>query len=607
MVAPDHLLYTRPMNLIDNHVISRAKPWLRFSLLGLLFILVMGGRLQPTAAQGQTRLVLAFYYAWYAPSSFGPGLTPFQPPTPYASTSGATIQRHVSEARSAGIDGFVQSWYGPAPNQTESNFKTLLDTASANGFKAAVDFESASPFFNSGEDRVNALSHLINVHANHPGYLRVDGKPVIFFWANWILSVDEWAAIRAQVDPGYSTIWIAEGANTEYLSVFDGLHLYNIAWSSNPAGTAQTWASLTRSFGGFKYWVGTAMPGFDDTHLGRGDNAIYRDRAGGAYYQSSFSGAASSAPDMLIINSFNEWAEGSNIEPAVEFGNAYLELTGQLVGSYKSGSVPAPPPIQPNPTATDGPSPTPAPTNTVGPTATPTSSPSPFPSPTAESDGRILYTVVAGDTLIGIATRFDMTLETLLELNGLTETSFIAIGQQLLLGYAEGTFSENTPTPESVLPGTFVREDGAIVYIVEAGDTLTSIALAYDLTFEELYELNNIDETAFLVLGQEIIVGRQPMPQSVGGSSDEPTNTPQPSATFTPTPIPPTDTPELTDTPTPNPEPSPSSQATTAPTATPDTFSLQPEDTGEILPVFIGVVVLLALAGGLFLYLGRNR
>lgn len=595
------------MNLKEKMTHSRKRLPVPLILFGLLFIIMTGSRFQPANAQGQTRLVLAFYYSWYAPGSFGPGLTPFQPPTPYSSGSGSTIQRHVSEARSAGIDGFVQSWYGPAPNQTETNFKTLLDTASANGFKAAVDFEAASPFFNSGQDRINALNHLITIHTNHPGYLRVDGKPIIFFWANWILPVAEWAAIRSQVDPGNNTIWIAEGSNTDYLAVFDGLHLYNIAWSSNPAGTAATYASLTRSYGGFKYWVGTAMPGFDDTHLGRGENAIFRDRAGGAYYQSSFSGAASSSPDLMIINSFNEWAEGSNIEPAVEFGSAYLDLTGQLVSSFKSGNVAPPPPVPTQPIPTAGPSPTPFPSNTPGPTAQPTSSPSPFPSPTAVEDGRILYMVVAGDTLIGIANRFQMPLDTLLELNNMTASSFIGIGQELLLGYAPGTVSDSTSTPESVLPGTTVREDGAIVYIVQSGDTLTSIAVAYDLTFEELYELNDIDETAILTLGQEIIVGRQPIPQSIGGSSDSPTDTPSPSPTFTDTPPPPTDTPQPTATRTPTLEPTSTVEANSTPTPPPTDFPLQPEDSGELLPVFVGVIVLLGLVGGLFLYLGRNR
>jgi hypothetical protein len=200
-----------------------------------------------------------------------------------------------------------------------------------------------------------------------------------------------------------------------------------------------------------------------------------------------------------------------------------------------------------------------------------------------------------------------MDLETLLELNDLTSNSFIGIGDQLLLGYAPGTLSQGTSTPESILPNTIVREDGAIVYLVQSGDTLTSIAITYDLTFEELYELNNIDETAVLTVGQEIIVGRQPVPQSVGGSSDEPTNTPSPTQTFTPTPPPPTNTPQPTPTDTPSPQPTTTDTAAERLQPTPGEFPLQPEDSAEILPVFIGVVILLALTGGLFLYLGRNR
>jgi hypothetical protein len=288
------------------------------------------------------------------------------------------MDRHIAQAQAAGIDALVVSWYGPwggANNQTESNFATMLDVANGRGFKLALDVEATSPFAGGSDSMVEMLRHALSVHANHPAYLRVDGKPVLFFWRQQRFSPGTWQAIRDQVDPGRASIWIAEGVDMSYQSVFDGHHLYTVTWNppTDPSATANKfsrWVQQARErFGSYRYWVATAMPGYNDTRTGRG-NAFARGREDGAYYAQTWQAAISSNPDWVIITSFNEWPEGTYIEPSQAYGDRYLQLTAEWSGRFKSGAAVAySPPAASAPSPSQGeagrgsaPSPTPIPT-----------------------------------------------------------------------------------------------------------------------------------------------------------------------------------------------------------------------------------------------------
>jgi len=139
-------------------------------------------------------------------------------------------------------------------------------------------------------------------------------------------------------------------------------------------------------------------------------------------------------------------------------------------------------PIPPTPT----PTPTSAlPTPTLTPTFTPTLPP------------YITYIVGEGDSLWSIALEFGVTVEALMEVNGLSEDTILDVGQELLIPLP---LEEATPQPTSSPEG--------IIYTVAPGDSLWSIALEFGVTVEALMEANGLSEDSILDIGQELIIPR---------------------------------------------------------------------------------------------------
>jgi LysM repeat protein len=325
---------------------------------------------------------------------------------------------------------------------------------------------------------------------------------------------------------------------------------------------------------------------------------------------------------MLIITSFNEWAEGSQIEPSVEYGNTYLDLTAQLIAAYRSGSLASVviPPAQPTaaPPTAPGPEQPPvtpgtAPADPAAPvepaalveTPTPLPSPTPWVTPTADPEGRIRYQVAAGDTLLTIGNRFETTVSDLLAYNSLGPDAVLSVGQSLTVGYS--VFPDGS-RPYAGFPQARIKPDGAIVHVIASGQTLGDVALTYGLSVEALNELNGLEPGSLLQIGQEITVGQEAQPEATTASADMPLPSATPSATPPPT-LPPA-TPTATTT------------LTAAPTVTIDAAAVSrsvdpvepvisvtetPEpERSPLLPIGLGILGALAAGAAIVLFLRRS-
>ena len=102
----------------------------------------------------------------------------------------------------------------------------------------------------------------------------------------------------------------------------------------------------------------------------------------------------------------------------------------------------------------------------------------------AGSTGANTYIVKSGDTLWGIAKKYGVSVDELKSKNNLAGNS-LQLNQVLLI-----------PSAEEV-PGD--------IYIVQAGDSLWSIASRYGLTVDELKRLNNLSSN-MLSIGQKLVV-----------------------------------------------------------------------------------------------------
>jgi hypothetical protein len=298
--------------------------------------------------------VLAFYYPWYRRTDWAGG-KPIagynRIAEPYDSADPEVLDRHVAQARAAGLDGFLVSWWGQHIPY-EGAVRALADRLPPD-LSFALYVELFSSQFRTEEDLVRELDYALDTYAGSPRYLRIAGRPVLYAFSTHNVLMDHgagrhpdyegvWRRVQAALSAeGHDPVLVGEGrpfAPSDF-GIFDGMHVYGTEDPSlTPARdremslTARAWAAV---HGGLRrMWAASVLPGYDDRHiLGREPDHFSRDD--GRLYQEQWEAAIASHSDQVLVVSFNEWMETTNIEPNTEWGTQYLDLTARLAGRFR--------------------------------------------------------------------------------------------------------------------------------------------------------------------------------------------------------------------------------------------------------------------------------
>src|SRR6185295_6249563 len=163
------------------------------------------------AAQPTYPIRAAFYYPWF-PETWGSGTNYHPQLGQYDSSDPAVIGQHITWMKSASIQAGIASWWGQG-TKTDSRFPALETAAVGTGFKWTAYYEPEGSG-NPSQDQVAADLTYLKQHyvKNHPQWLRVNAKPVIFVYGD------------ASDDCNTVAKWIAANRGRFYLNlkVFSG-------------------------------------------------------------------------------------------------------------------------------------------------------------------------------------------------------------------------------------------------------------------------------------------------------------------------------------------------------------------------------------------------
>ncbi|MEM4969699.1 MAG: endo-1,3-alpha-glucanase family glycosylhydrolase [Sulfolobales archaeon] len=277
---------------------------------------------------------------------------------PYDSRDPRVIKYHIEISKYAGIDAFAIDWYGPGSFE-DSSVNLYLSIAEEMGFKIAIEYEPKIRMewgYGSRSDRIrdviNDLKYILSKYAGHPAYLKVNHKPVIFYFWPSLLTIKEWDYVFQRLrEEGYEAVHITEGIDPLLLTHFTGIYEWEPLWIESKGITSwdrlREISKILREYASLypgRIFLAGVWPGFDDEGVngwGFGTRKyLGGDRFNGMIYENQWRVVLDEKPHAVMITTFNDWNEGTEIEPSLEYGFSFMEITRKYAYRYKGSSEP---------------------------------------------------------------------------------------------------------------------------------------------------------------------------------------------------------------------------------------------------------------------------
>jgi glycoprotein endo-alpha-1,2-mannosidase len=278
--------------------------------LRVLFLLLVFLLLAPAAAQAHAR-VAAFYYPWYGTAARDGGFwhwsqngrTPpldlasdfFPARGAYSSADPQVLAAQMAEIRSAGIGEIITSWWGSGSPENR-RLPALLVVARRYHLQVAVHLE---PY--RGRTPESVLADIRQ--------LETLGIREVYVYSPQDLAPSDWATVNAQL-PDVRVFAQTPYAGFAAAGGFDGVYTYDVLVFGG-----RTFARLCKeAHAAHLVCAPSVGPGYS-AQRATGDTRT-KPRRLGATYDAMWRAAIAARPDQVTITSYNEWNEGTQIEPA---------------------------------------------------------------------------------------------------------------------------------------------------------------------------------------------------------------------------------------------------------------------------------------------------